>query len=254
MSATRKLFPLGCLSFTGPSRSIATKAAFLAWILCEAVAPSTSSQAQTLLYRLNTDSTFQQGCFPPCLCPVMISAPVTGTFLLTPTGSNGLFSTYAVRQVNWGVTINGTSTVVTGSGTYKIGGEFALQQELSLELQVGGTNLERFDSGLVGVSAPFPEIMVAISTNGQYCVDTVFTVKASPMPVPPLHVAFAGAQTVTVSWPASSAPLVLQESSNPTAATWTVVTNAPTVIGNQSQVILSRSPGNKFYRLQPGGN
>src|SRR5512135_3492980 len=93
----------------------------------------TDNGSTSTLYRLNADSSFQQGCFPPCLCPVMIDVPVRGTFLLTPTGFDGLFNTYVVTNVNWLVSINGTATVVTGSGTYKVGGEFALQQELSLD-------------------------------------------------------------------------------------------------------------------------
>src|ERR1035437_7535227 len=116
---------------------------------------TTSSPAQTgassaaTVYSLNKDSTFQQGCFPPCLCPVMVSSAVKGTFVLTPTGFDGLFNTYAVENVRWVVSISGTNTLVTGQGTYKVGGEVALQQELSLYLQVGGATVAHFDSGLV---------------------------------------------------------------------------------------------------------
>ena len=133
------------------------------------------------LYRLNQGSTYEQGCFGPCLCPVLIDAPVKGTFALTPTGSDGLFNTYAVTDVNWVVPIDGTDTIVSGSGTYRIGGEFALQQQLSLDLQVGGEKAEHFDSGLVTGPA-FPNIKVTISMNGQTCFDTVFQLSASPVP------------------------------------------------------------------------
>lgn len=138
-----------------------------------------------MLYSLNKDSSFEQGCFPPCVCPVMTEAPVQGTFLLAGTGFDGLFYTYDVTEVNWIFTVNDTTTLVTGSGTYKIGGEVALQQELSLELQMGeGGRVEHFDSGLVPVSKraslPFPDIQLTISTNGQVCFDTVFNVSASP--------------------------------------------------------------------------
>src|SRR3989442_6143712 len=113
-----------------------------ALLLLGVVAVSTSASAQTgTLYWLNEDSTFQQGCFPPCLCPIMIAEPVKGTFVLTPTGFDGLFDTYAVTDVNWLVSIGGTNTIVTRSGTYKIGGEIALQQQLSLDLPVGGGNV-----------------------------------------------------------------------------------------------------------------
>ncbi len=132
------------------------------------VGASSHAGAQTgTLYRLNQDSTFQQGCFAPCLCPIMVAVPVKGTFVLTPTGFDGLFNTYAVTDVNWLVSIGGTETTVTGSGTYKIGGEFALQQQLTLDLQVGADKVQHFDSGLVTGPAPFPDIKVTISVNGQ---------------------------------------------------------------------------------------
>ena len=148
------------------------------------VGASSHAGAQTgTLYRLNQDSTFQQGCFAPCLCPIMVAVPVKGTFVLTPTGFDGLFDTYAVTDVNWLVSIGGTETTVTGSGTYKIGGEFALQQQLTLDLQVGADKVQHFDSGLVTGPAPFPDIKVTISVNGQVCFDTVFDVSASPVPL-----------------------------------------------------------------------
>src|SRR6266487_4969861 len=157
-------------------------------LLLGAVASSTPASAQTgTLYRLNQDSAFQQGCFPPCLCPIMIAVPVEGTFVLTPTGFDGLFDIYAVTDVNWLVSIGGTNTTVTGSGTYKIGGEFALQQELSLDLQVGGGKAQHFNSGLVAGPAPFPEIKITISVNGQVCFDTVLDVSASPVPLGQIH-------------------------------------------------------------------
>ena len=109
-----------------------------------------------------------------------VPLPVTGTFLLTPTGFDSLYNYYAVTEVSWDVSIGGTETVVTGSGTYKIGGEFALEQELSLDLQMNGGAAEHFDSGLVAGPAPFPDIKVSISLHGQVCYDKVFNVSASP--------------------------------------------------------------------------
>src|SRR3989475_8789887 len=159
-----------------------------ALLLLGVVAVSAPASAQTgTLYRLNEESAFQQGCFPPCLCPIMIAEPVKGTFVLTPTGFDGLFNTYAVTDLNWLVSTGGSNTTVTVSGTYKIGGEFALQQELSLDLQVGGDKVQHFDSGLVTGPAPFPDIKVTISVNGQVCFDTVFEVSASPVPLDQIH-------------------------------------------------------------------
>src|SRR6266478_2845398 len=184
MSAPKKQFFLNRLA--SPSNCLAAirNLSCTASLILGVVAPSTAASAQTsTLYRLNKDSTFQQGCFPPCLCPIMLAMPVKGTFVLTPAGFDGLFDTYAVTDVNWLVSISGTETTVTGSDTYKVGGEFALEQQLSLDLQVGGDKVQHFDSGLVTGPAPFPDIKVTISVNGQVCFDTVFEVNASPVPL-----------------------------------------------------------------------
>src|SRR5947207_1510668 len=138
MSAPKKQFFLNRLASPSNSLPAIRNLSCAALLLFEVVAGSTTASAQTrTLYRLNKDSTFQQGCFPPCLCPIMIAVPVKGTFVFTPTGFDGLFDTYAVTDVNWLVSIGGSNTTATGIGTYKIGGEFALHQQLSLDLQVG---------------------------------------------------------------------------------------------------------------------
>src|SRR6266446_1552715 len=95
----------------------------------------TGTSSTGTIYRLNQDSTFEQGCFAPCECPVMFVSAVRGTFVLTPTGFDGLFNTYAVDDLQWFVAKGDTNKLVTGKSTYKVGGEFALQQELSLYLR-----------------------------------------------------------------------------------------------------------------------
>ncbi len=226
-------------------------------LLCAVAASNDVANAQSsgpVLYRLNPDSSFQRGCFPPCMCAVMITEPVKGTFILTPSGSDPLFNTYTVTEVHWSFTNNGTVTVVTGSGNYKIGGEFAVQQELSLYLQMDGGDVEHFDSGLVTTSNSFPDINVSISTNGQYCYDTVFNVSASPTPVPQLYVGIASTNSVVLSWAVSPDPFILQESCDLSTTNWTTVTNTPTVKSQLNQVALPISAGNKCYRLRPSGN
>src|SRR5437763_16418716 len=82
-------------------------------LLFDVFAASAPASAQTgTLYRLNQESAFLQGCFPPCLCPIKMAVPVKGTFVLTPAGFDGLFDIYAVTEVNWLVSIGGTDTTV----------------------------------------------------------------------------------------------------------------------------------------------
>jgi len=140
------------------------------------------------IYRLGSPSTFQRGCFAPCLCPVMQSGSEEGTFVLTAGGTDGLFNKYVVSEVNWIVALPSGETVrVTGSGSFKVGGEFAVQQQLSLDLKVGNEPVEHFDSGLVAGGGDFPRIDITISIHGQYCYDTVFHMEAAPVPPEEIH-------------------------------------------------------------------
>ena len=145
-----------------------------------------ASDAPTI-YRLNPGSSFQQGCFPPCLCPVLEQAQVRGTFVLVPTGFDGLFQTFDIADVNWTAAVGDSELRITGSGTYKVGGEVAVQQQLALDLTVGDTPAQHFDSGLVSGGGQFPDISVTISIHGQVCFDTVLGVDASPVPAEQIH-------------------------------------------------------------------
>jgi len=90
------------------------------------VAAQTSPDAGALhggLYRLSTETSFEEGCFAPCLCPIRIASGVLGTFRMTEAAPDPLFQIFDVTEVNW--IVPGTEDRVTGSGTYRIGGEFA---------------------------------------------------------------------------------------------------------------------------------
>jgi hypothetical protein len=91
-----------------------------------------------------------------------------------------LFQQYAAVKINWLAAPPPASISVEGAGFYKIGGEVAAQQEMSLELSVGGGPLTHFDSGLVQTDVTFPLIDVTVSMNGEQCADTVMVLKAAP--------------------------------------------------------------------------
>ena len=146
-----------------------------------AQAQSSTAVPQSQIYRLTDKSLYQDGCFGPCLCPMLVSSPVTGTFRLSLASSDSLFTYYAVTDVNWIVPLSGSEIRVTGSGTYKRGGEFALTEELQLNLQVDGNPVQKFDSGLVAGGSEFPAINLTISMNGMVCRDTAITVAAVPV-------------------------------------------------------------------------
>ena len=104
-----------------------------------------------VLYELGPGTTFQEGCVGPCLCPVGLPEEVTGTFLLVPAGSDPLFTYYQVNGISWSVLSpdGNVAHTITGQGTYKLGGEFALTQQLVLDIQIDGGGGEHLDSGLV---------------------------------------------------------------------------------------------------------
>lgn len=139
-----------------------------------------ADETKPVVYLLGKNAAYQRGCFAPCMCPVMEEGTVQGRFVLQPAGSDGLFDYYNVLAVDWIVTLpNGTIHVV-GSGTFRIGGEFAAQEQLTLDLSLDGEEMQQFDSGLVAGGSDFPAIDLPISLNGMYCFDTVFYVRAHP--------------------------------------------------------------------------
>ncbi len=155
--------------------------------------------AVTVRYGLTERSTFQEGCWDPCACPITLEIPLRGTFDLTATGADPLFQHYAVSNVKWKILYansTGTTTMreVTGQGTYKVGGEFAVQQQMVLDLQIDGGPVQHFDSGLVVGGGGFPAIMITLTMNNMFCYDQVFRLDAVPLgPEPPMprHALFA---------------------------------------------------------------
>jgi hypothetical protein len=149
-----------------------------------AASAQTDATASSVVHLLQEGSTYQRGCFAPCLCPILTEVPVRGTFGLTFAGSDGLFSAYRVTDVNWTASLGESELRITGSGTYTIGGEFALEQRLELDLELGDGTVEHFDSRRVtGPRVPLPGIDLRVSIHGEYCADTVIRVNAAPAPL-----------------------------------------------------------------------
>lgn len=251
MRAThRQVFPGGAGSkskFLSLPRNPALVVLLFLGVVTSSGPAQTGTNSTGTVYQLNQDSTFVQGCFAPCECPVMLGAVVRGTFVLTPTGFDGLYNTYAVDDVQWFVTIGDTNKLVTGKGTYKVGGEFALQQELSLYLQEDGGTVQHFDSGLVQESAPFPDIKVTISIHGQVCFDTVFGASASPFH---LKMISSGANVILM-WPTNASGFALQSTTNlGSAVVWSTNSAAPVLVNGQYAVTNPVSGSQRFFRLR----
>lgn len=127
--------------------------------------------SKPMQYKLEAPSAFQTGC--------ILAHPLKGTFTLEHTGSDPLFENYRVADVRWVVTDATTYFTITGSGTYRIGGEFAVQHQLVLDLSLDGGEPLRFDSGLILTEYQFPNIVIDVRRNGSACSDTVIHVDAT---------------------------------------------------------------------------
>jgi len=143
-------------------------------------------------------SSFQIGCQGPCACPI-VSFPTYGSFTLVQTGFDPLYTYYNVERYIASFNNGPGAVSITGSGQYKIGGEVALMQQMTLDLVIEGRPVQHFDSGLKPLGAPFPQIDISLAAHGFACYDTVLVVDAKPIgvvgvPSPPHRP--AGLQTV----------------------------------------------------------
>ena len=167
------------------------------------VAAAPVPTSQVLRYRVTQPSTWQTGCWPPCMCPLQMPRPVTGPFTLVPIPAINPTPTapieYAVVNVVFNVlspstTVTDVSIRYRGYGFYRRNlpsptSTTPNHQRLFLDLRRVGLNTtagyERFDSGIVPTTMPFPVIDILISKNGMVCLDTVFDLRASPITTTP---------------------------------------------------------------------
>lgn len=137
------------------------------------------------IYVMTPTARYQEGCFPPCMCPIMIEQPIAGTFKLVYAGANsaGVHS-YAVEDVNWSVPFFDPPLRITGAGKYSIGSPnpiTLMQQRMELDLKVGSHAVDHFDSGWVPIG-DMTHIHVLVSIHGMYCYDRVVAIDAVRVP------------------------------------------------------------------------
>jgi hypothetical protein len=109
---------------------------------------------------------------------VQIDDALLGTLRLTPAPPEPGFAVYDVTDLNW--LVKGQQSWVTGSGTYRIGGQ-PLMQQLTLDLKIDDRVVEHYDSGLTPVGSGDGTISITISRNKMVCHDTVFNVTMRPL-------------------------------------------------------------------------
>ena len=100
----------------------------------ELLAGDGDDETRPVKYRLVEESTYQEGCFPPCLCPLMMEISLTGSFTLLAIQPYPPVQIFEVSDVDWSVPLLGLR--ITGQGTYTVHSEFAVMQRLELDLQM----------------------------------------------------------------------------------------------------------------------
>jgi hypothetical protein len=137
--------------------------------------------ARAVTYALITPpSALEVGCQGPCACAV-ITTPTYGSFDLVFTGSDPLYSYYDVDRYIASFNNGPGAVAIVGAGKFRIGGEFALVEQLTLDVQVEGNPLQHFDSGLIPAPTPFPQLDLSCAVHGFSCLDSVLLVDAKPL-------------------------------------------------------------------------
>lgn len=133
-------------------------------------------------YRLLHDGALVDDC-PICARPT-IPQKMTGSFQLRLLEHNPLFARYAVENIDFSAGSAGTYRV-TGHGTFRIGGEVALMQEISLELLIddGITNTVcYFTNQSTALERTWPMIDIALEqTNGTFIQQYSLRLAAAPV-------------------------------------------------------------------------
>lgn len=215
---------------------------------CRVVAQTNAPQKYTLLI----GSELIDDC-PICGRPTIL-APMTGTFDLQLLDQNPLFTRFNVLNINFHAGTNtGLRYKVTGSGTYQIGGEVAVVQNMFLDVEINNgfvtTEALCANTNRGVVSAAWPKIQVSVDeTNGT--PGQVYHLDLVAIPVPPIRPAAVdySSRSVRLEWEANGGEFQVErapEIGGPYTALAPATTNSSfTDIG-----VLTNQP-QAFYRLR----
>jgi hypothetical protein len=135
-------------------------------------------------YTLLPDSLMVDSC-PVCGRPDIL-VPIHGTFQLRLIEENPLFSTYAWEGISWaGGSFNNPTYKIVGQGTYQLGGEVAVLQDLSLQVYIDNgvtNNLCYFTNAVSPVVRLWPMIQISLDqTNGTALQQFHLDLSAAPV-------------------------------------------------------------------------
>jgi len=142
--------------------------------------PIPSAPGQASAYQLLHDSYLVDDC-PICGRPT-IQVPLRGTFNLRLLSQNTVFTRYAVEDIQFA---GADRYRVTGSGTYEVGGEFVLQQKMTLQVFIDDGSSNRlcfFTNTTAIVERLWPMIDITLDqTNGTFAQVYSLRLAAAPL-------------------------------------------------------------------------
>jgi hypothetical protein len=134
-------------------------------------------------YQLLHDSGLTDDC-PICGRPTIL-APTSGSFSLRLIEGNLLFTRYALENISFTAGAGSHTYVIRGNGTFQIGGEVALLQTMSLQVQIDdgiSNKLCYFTSASPLVSRSWPMIDITLDqTNGTFTQTYSLRLTAAPL-------------------------------------------------------------------------
>jgi hypothetical protein len=162
----------------------------MAWLILTlslAAASTASAQAPTTnrpwAYQLLHDSELSDDC-PICGRPTIV-APMSGSFSLRLLESNVISTRYALENISFTASAASRSYIITGNGTFQIGGEFALLQTMLLQLQIDdgiSNKLCYFTNVSSIVNRLWPMLDVTLDqTNGTFTQTYSLRLTAAPL-------------------------------------------------------------------------
>lgn len=161
------------------NRLLCSTAALLMFMALPALAQQANGSR---IYKLTGESTFEQGCFPPCLCPFLQTLELRGTFRLQFGAIGDAFNFYHVRDVNFVAEQGDDDIHIVGAGSYQVDNHGADLHAMQLDLMVGDEPAQHFFSDLQPDPDGLSTIEITLSINGIFCQDTVLTLVAEAIP------------------------------------------------------------------------
>ena len=206
---------------------------------------------QTSTYALLSGSDLTDDCL---VCDrLSLPIPLQGTFELLPLDSNPLFTRYQLTNISFRTTgTDGRTYEVKGGSIYHVGGEVALRQDLTLNLQIndGFTNSAcLFTNAQAQVKSPWPEIQIeADQSNGTWV--RLYRLRLSAVPVPHFRSVSAVASTATVRLEWQSYGGVVQvERAQSVEGPYSVIASNVTAQAFEDAGVLT-SAAHCYYRLR----